>query len=212
MADENKNLISMAQQFSGLPMRSLVGAPLIAAAQANSEMALAQTRFLLDTCFEKIPDGDSQLFKPIMVSMTVTRPVIDRNGQPGEDVETRFSLPLMTLIPLNSLAVDEVKVYFEMEVVSSFSSVSKNSEDTKRDEKEDSSLSQRLETSEQTTELTGSVSSTSNHHASGETEKKQSNAAKYEITTHASQLPLPKGITAVIDAYTQCISPIQSRE
>ncbi|KXF82315.1 DUF2589 domain-containing protein [Enterovibrio coralii] len=212
MADENKNLVSMAQQFSGLPMRALVGAPLIAAAQANSEMALTQTRFLLDTCFEKVQEGESQVFRPIMVNMTVTRSVIDKDGHPAQDVESRFSLPLMTLIPLNSLAVDEVNVYFEMEVVSSFSQSSKIKASQSSDNKEESRLSDRLETSDQSTELTGSVAAMASKHASSDTEKKQSNAARYEITTHASQLPLPKGVTAVIDAYTQCIAPIQSKD
>lgn len=212
MADQNKNLVSMAQQFSGLPMKSLVGAPLIAAAHANSEMALTQTRFLLDTCFETKKDGDNQVFKPIMIGMTVTRSVINADGSPGEDVETKFSLPLMTLIPLNSLAVDEVNVYFEMEVVSSFSSTQKQNDSTQSEEKEDNSLSKKLETSDQSTELTGSVAASSSHNVSNSTEKKQSNAAKYEITTHASQLPLPKGVTAVIDAYTQCIAPIQNKD
>lgn len=47
------NLLSMSQQFSGLPMESLIGGPLNAAAKANSAMALTQTMFMLDTCFKK---------------------------------------------------------------------------------------------------------------------------------------------------------------
>lgn len=48
-----KELMSMSQQFSGLPMEDLIGAPLNAAAKANAAMALAQTKFMLDTCFVK---------------------------------------------------------------------------------------------------------------------------------------------------------------
>ena len=47
------NLLSLSQQFSGLPMESLIGGPLNAAAKANSAMALTQTMFMLDTCFSK---------------------------------------------------------------------------------------------------------------------------------------------------------------
>ncbi len=46
-------LLSMAQQFSGLPMEALIGGPLNAAANANAAMAVTQTKFLLDTCFIK---------------------------------------------------------------------------------------------------------------------------------------------------------------
>lgn len=54
MADQDRGLVSMAQQFSGLPIKSLIGAPLIAAAEANSKMALTQTQFLLSTCFNVV--------------------------------------------------------------------------------------------------------------------------------------------------------------
>ncbi len=40
MVDQNKKLVSMAKQFSGLPMKELIGAPLVAAAQANNMMAV----------------------------------------------------------------------------------------------------------------------------------------------------------------------------
>ena len=51
MATQDK-LVSMARQFSGLPMKELIGAPLVAASEANNMMALSQTKFLLETCFE----------------------------------------------------------------------------------------------------------------------------------------------------------------
>ena len=54
MPVEDRGLISMAQQFSGLPIKALIGAPLLAAAEANSKMALSQTQFLLSTCFNTI--------------------------------------------------------------------------------------------------------------------------------------------------------------
>jgi hypothetical protein len=49
----NTDLVSMAQQFSGLPMDSLIGGPLNAAAKGNASMALTQTKFILDTCFNQ---------------------------------------------------------------------------------------------------------------------------------------------------------------
>lgn len=58
------NLLSMSQQFSGLPMESLIGGPLNAAAKANSAMALTQTMFMLDTCFKKriLVGAENRLF------------------------------------------------------------------------------------------------------------------------------------------------------
>ncbi|WP_208856788.1 DUF2589 domain-containing protein [Pseudoalteromonas rubra] len=50
-------LVSMAQQFSGLPMKSLIGGPLKAATDANGMMARTQTQFMLSTCFDKSTGG-----------------------------------------------------------------------------------------------------------------------------------------------------------
>ena len=51
MADVNTPLVSMAEQFTGLPMKDLIGGPLSAAAEANNMMSVNQTRFLLATAF-----------------------------------------------------------------------------------------------------------------------------------------------------------------
>lgn len=118
------NLLSMAQQFSGLPMESLIGGPLNAAAKANSAMALSQTKFMLETCFQKDGTDEQVSYKPIMIQMTLTRGVITQKEDGTVEIKplsTQFDLPLLTIMPLNSLAVDTVTVDFEMEVKSSFS-------------------------------------------------------------------------------------------
>ena len=123
------NLLSMSQQFSGLPMESLIGGPLNAAAKANSAMALTQTRFMLDTCFNmaKKDKGGNEIptqYEPIMIDMILTRSVIseDKDGKVSViPASTKFTLPLLTILPINSLAVETVDINFEMEVKSSFS-------------------------------------------------------------------------------------------
>lgn len=204
MADEK--LVSMGQQFSGLPMKDLIGAPLVAAAQANNMMAMTQTQFLLDTCFDVKHVGEDEVYKPIMVNMTLTRPVINADGTKAESVKTDFNLPLLTLIPLNSLAVDEVDVLFEMEVKSSF--VIQEKENSKGQ----SSLSQKIASSTVSAELSGSVAATSKLVSSAESDYKKSNSAKYEIKTHAAKIPLPIGVTTVIEAFTQSIAPIHLKK
>lgn len=121
------NLLSMAQQFSGLPMEDLIGGPLNAAAKANSAMALTQTKFMIDTCFNKVTEANKPTnYSPIMIDMILVRGVITPGAKVGDSptisqVSTKFSLPLLTIIPLNSLAVETVDIGFEMEVKSSFS-------------------------------------------------------------------------------------------
>jgi hypothetical protein len=116
---QGPELLSMAQQFTGLPMSDLIGQPLKAASEGNQMMAVAYTKFILETGFTY----KDKKYTPIMLDMILTRSLI--TNEKGKDpkvsqFKTTFSLPLLTIIPLNSLAVDDVSIHFEMEVQSSF--------------------------------------------------------------------------------------------
>ncbi len=206
MTDQNKKLVSMAKQFSGLPMKELIGAPLVAATQANNMMAMTQTKFLLETCFFMKKSNDREIYKPIMISMTLTRPVINSDGSEAEPVETDFNLPLLTIIPLNSLAVDDINVNFEMEVKSSFTS--EKSSDSNKEAKDESSISKKISETNISAELSGSVAASESANSSDKSTYKKSNSAKYEIKAHAGQIPLPVGVTTIIDTFSKSITPI----
>ena len=196
------NLLSMSQQFSGLPMESLIGGPLNAAAKANSAMALTQTMFMLDTCFKKKELGSKTPpvynYEPIMIDMVLTRSVIIQgmdltSGIP--QASTKFSLPLLTILPINSLAVETVDINFEMEVKSSFS--------------EDNNEAKSSETAGEGTTIKGSASYSSKDSSTHNTHYEKSNSAKYTVNVHAGQLPLPKGVNTIIEAFAQAIQPIE---
>ena len=105
----------------GNPQRltDLMSAPLIAAAEANAKMSQAQVDFLLECCFTK--NGDS--YAPKMIQMELSRTVITP-AAPGEadqstkmvDATTTFNLPLLTLVPVNNLAINNLDVNFEMDI------------------------------------------------------------------------------------------------
>ncbi len=196
-------LVSMAQQFSGLPIKSLIAAPLNAATDANGRMARAQTQFMLSTCFEK--EGGE--LKPIMIKFKLTRSVVKPDGTAGTPVELSFDLPLLTIIPLNSLAVDDVKVHFEMEVKSSNSKDNETSSEQETAAKAD--ITAKYNAGLFSVEVHGSVSHNSKTTSSSKEHYESSNQAKYEIDVHAGQLPLPKGVTTIIDAFTANVAPIQ---
>lgn len=209
MADEERALVSMAQQFSGLPIKSLIGAPLLAAAEANSKMAIAQTQFLLSTCFDN-DNGKPAKYTPKMINMTLTRSVIKENGEAGDPVETDFNLPLLTILPLNSLAVDDVKVHFDMEVKSSFSNDKENLSES--ESSAEGSFTAKVGYGIFSAEVHGSVSASSKSSDSEKSHYEKSNSAKYEIDVHAGQLPLPEGVTTIIQAFTESIAPIQLKD
>jgi hypothetical protein len=207
----SQELVSMAQQFSGLPMDALIGGPLNAAAKANAAMALTQTSFLLDTCFKK--DGES--YEPIMINMSLTRGVIQASDTPDappsiDSFVTKFELPLLTIIPLNSLGVDNVDIAFEMEVKSSYGE--DTHEEKAKELKAEASFEAKVGYGPFSATVKGSVSYDQKESSSKDTHYQKSNSAKYTLNIHAGQLPLPKGVTTIIDAFSKSIEPIEVKK
>jgi hypothetical protein len=207
-------LVSMAQQFTGLPMGSLIGGPLMAAAKANQQMALTQIDFLMSTCFTPVAskDGKTKTYQPTMIEMQLTRGVITPGAKAGDpaviqNMTSTINLPLLTILPLNSLAVDNVTVNFVMEVSSSYS---EDHSDTSTDAThEEGSFDAKIGAGLWSVEVKGSVSHDSTNTNTDSTHYQKSNSATYTVDVHAGQLPLPPGVGVIIQAYTNNISPIE---
>jgi len=213
-------LVSMAQQFTGLPMDSLIGGPLNAAANANAAMAVTQTKFMLDTCFKYTPpdsskSDDTGSYTPIVIQMSLTRGVIqpqkaDTDGTiPPPQIElvtTAFNLPLLTIIPINSLGVDNVNVTFEMEVKSSYSD--EQTDESQKTIQAAGTFEAKVGWGPISATIKGSASYDQKDSSTHSTHYQRSNSAKYTVLVHAAQLPVPKGVNTIIEAYTNAIQPI----
>ncbi len=204
-------LISMAQQFSGLPMDALIGGPLMAAADANGKMAMTQTQFMLDTCFQKTVIGDNTSYKPIMIAMTLSKsfPVREEGDAAGGKVEIRktetsFSVPLLTIIPLNSLAVDNVDISFDMEVKSSFAE--EENKESRSKTAAEGSFEAKAGWGPFSVKIRGSVHHESENSSNYKSNYTKSNSAKYGVKVHAAQQPLPDGVGIIIQHYASAIS------
>ncbi len=214
MADE-KALVSMAAQFTGLPMADLIGGPLNAAAQANAAMALTQTKFLLDTCFAMEGTAPNIQYKPIMIKMSLTRGIVIPAPEitvpptpPTINVfETKFDLPILCILPLNSLAVDSVDIKFEMEVKSSYGEELSKSTETKI--AGETSFEAKFGYGPFSATVKGSASYESTDMSNFNSHYEKSNSAKYTVGVHAGQLPLPKGVDTIIGAFTNAIEPYE---
>lgn len=217
-----KELVSMAQQFTGLPMEDLIGGPLNAAAKANAAMALTQTRFLMETCFGKIESEEkdangnpqSVSYKPVMIEMSLERGVLttttDENNNSKLDIQTvttKFNLPLITIIPINSLGVNNIDITFEMEVKSSYSET--ENETKEKSTQGNGSFETKLGWGPLSVSIKGSASYSSRDSSTHDTHYEKSNSAKYSVNVHAGQLPVPKGVNTIIEAFTQAIQPIE---
>lgn len=214
----DSTLLSISQQFSGLPMDALIGGPLNAAADANAKMAVTQTKFLLDTCFTSLgEDGkptsnpeDVASYSPVMIKMELSRPVINTSAEAPDKIpmaKVQFNLPLLTIVPLNSLAVDSVNITFDMEVKSSFSE--ENSKESQNAMKSEGSFEAKVGWGPFSVTVKGSASYDSSNSTKESQHYQKSNSAKYHVDVHAGQLPLPMGVTTIINAFANSIQPIE---
>ncbi len=183
--------------FDNLPMDQIIGAPLRATASANAMMAREQVKFLMDYCFTK--DGDN--YKPVMIEMEMTRSQLSaESGKRGmRRYNLTFSLPLLTLVPLNSLSVEEFEIDFDMEV-NSLSQRSSHSDAAKEeDQKGDGEM-----------KFMGKISNREQQSSDSQYQRKVS--SKLSIHVKGGQLPLPVGLTSIIDVFTKSMDPTDIAE
>lgn len=182
---------------------SLISAPLIAASNANSAMAREQAKFLMEFCFQKNDDS----YTPVMVVMHLHQSVIEP-GESRDDshsirrITSTFEVPLMTMIPLSSLAVETVDLEFDLEVSSQT-----QSDDEDSDQK---NLTSKLHGTGSGVKLKGKISYDSKEaiNRTSSDQYKSKNSSKLKVNVHAGQLPLPVGVNMMIDLYSKSIHPI----
>ncbi len=149
-------------------------------------------------------------YKPVMIEMSLERGVIglgDEDKPTIDVVTTKFNLPLLTIIPINSLGVDEVEIGFEMEVKSSSSETEHKELETET--KAEGSFEAKLGWGILSLSVKGSASYSSKDSETHDTHYEKSNSAKYTVKVHAGQLPVPKGVNTIIEAFTLAIQPIE---
>ena len=101
---------SIASQFTGLPIETLISAPLVAAAEGQKSLAATTANFITEVGMDK--DGK-------------TKSVAFTYEDGSEHVE--LDVPLLSIINIPSLCVDTIDVEFQMEV--SAQAASKSSTD-----------------------------------------------------------------------------------
>jgi len=185
----------------GINIESIISAPLVAAANANAMMLKEQTKFLMDFCFTKKEDD---VYDPVLIEMSLTKSVIEPGKNAGDPatirkIQTNFKLPLLTMIPINSLAVDNVTVDFDMEIVSQTVVDADSSQDK----------SDHLASTEERAQLKGKISSdsSSKQSQSNKSHYSNQNTSKLKVHVNAGPLPLPVGINTILELYVKSILP-----
>ncbi len=173
--------MSIADEYRGLPIDELIGAPLMAAAAAQGKLALTTAQFIQD----------------VGMSNNQVRNV-DFNYKTNDGssvIDNTLSVPLLAIVNVPNLSVKEANVDFCMEVKTQ--SVDKSSLNT------NTTISASYGGSwfcPVKASITGSVATASEHTRS--TDK----SAKYTISVKAVDTGYPEGLSRVLDILANNIS------
>ena len=180
---------NVTDNFKGLPMRELIAAPLIAAAEAQQELAATAWNFYQQIAF----DGKSGN-KARILEFDVERP-IQQDGK-MTTMSQSVKAPFIGLVPIPSLLIDRVDVDFQMEVTdtSNVKSTINAEVETKVSGKSwliSAEISGKVTTARENTRMTNQT-------------------AKYQIHVSASQQPQTEGLSKLMDIMASCIEPINT--
>lgn len=207
-------MAKIADQFKGLPMESLIGEPLLAAAKAQGQLANTTEKFIEDIGLQKVGNKleartvDFNYDVPIQREITLDEyngsgPLSQASGAvpagPAPDSNTTGSfvvhgvekrslqVPLLAIVNTPALSVKNVTVDFDMTVKTSTASTSELDTSTKLD------VSYSAWWSPVKANLSASVASKSTN------TRKSDNSARYTVHVEARDDGAPEGLMKVLD-------------
>lgn len=192
MAEE---LVSMQDQFSGLDMGALIGGPLKAACDAQVLLAKATSDFIENVGMDAVDENGVR--KVRTVDFSFERPSTSPDGEGIGTEKVNLSVPLLSIVKVPTLAVDDVNVTFDMEVKSSVRS----------EKKLDKSLGVDAKMGLKAGPFTADVSikgSVSSHESNT---RSSDNSAKYHVQVHAKDTGMPEGLAKVLDILSSASAP-----
>ena len=189
--------MSVASQFSALPMSSLIGGPLQAAATAQGTLANITSDFINNVGLEKDKNGD---LNARTVNFKYQKPVknttTDKDGNTTDTWSKQnmdLQVPLLTIVKAPNLQVKDVEINFNMEVKSSAASTNENAQNA--------SVDASWKGWGAKVSFHGSVSNKNTSQRSSDT------SAKYEVKVSATDDGAPEGLMKVLDILGEAIQP-----
>jgi len=200
----------MSDQFQGLPMDSLIGGPLTAATKAQVTLAQSTADFINTVGFDPARDTSGALTggrgAVRYVEFEFMRPrevTVPASGSTPATVETHNELvvlkvPLLSIVPVPNLQIDNVDITFDMEVSSS---------EEHKDSKDlevgfDVTIGAKFGPITVDAKITGKVAT---HQ---ENTRKSDNSAKYHVSVTATNHGMPEGLQRVWDIMAQSVAPV----
>ena len=180
---------NVTDNLKGLPMRELIAAPLIAAAEAQQELAATAWNFYQQIAFDSKSGNKARILE-----FDVERPI--QQDRKMTTMSQSVKAPFIGLVPIPSLLIDRVDVDFQMEVTdtSNVKSTTNAEVEAKASAKHwfiNAEISGKVTTARENTRMTNQT-------------------AKYQIHVSASQQPQTEGLSKLMDIMASCIEPINT--
>lgn len=206
---------NMGDQFKGLPMDDLIGAPLAAACKAQVQLANATASFIQQIGFKpkseealgrlsdpKTFNQDDLVVRTVAFQFDRPAPVptsaADDKTPPQIQTErVSLEVPLLAIVKVPALAINTVDITFDMEV--------KNSERTSETNDTKGSFSADASVGWGPFSLHVHVEGSVATHKENTRQTDQS--AKYHVEVHAEDKGMPEGLARVLDMMNAAIAP-----
>lgn len=190
-------LVSMADQFKGLPIEVLIGKPLEAACDSQIMLANSTAKFIEDVGFYE----ENGVSKTRLADFSFDKNIVTGKDALGHDIydkqNVKMQVPMLAIVNIPSLQVQTVDVTFDMEV--------KSSESLNASASEKASLRGGGSIGYGIFSVHVSVSGSISSHQ--EFTRKSDNSAKYHISVHAEQSGTPEGLSRVLDIIAAAVAP-----
>lgn len=177
---------SPSKSFSDLPMRELIAAPLNAAAESQFKLAETSLNFIDKIGFK---DGG----EPRLLKFDLQRPVETPAGIKTNTVSVQA--PLLGLVPIPALLIEDVHVDFQMEVTSSETSKTQTTAEAETSASYKSWFGVSAE-------IHGKVTT------SRENTRNTNQTAKYNVSVNARQQRPSEGLSRLMDILASCTAPL----
>jgi hypothetical protein len=183
--------------FKGIPIADLMSAPLIASCDAQTRICRETLNFVKSLIKD---DGTPQTLD------FVINQVLPNNNGELQKISSRVKAPILGLVPVPGLLINDIEIEFTMEVHStSTSTVDRDGKfDSKKNNKNNANAELESWLKEDNVKMSGVLSS--NNKANRSTD----NSAKYNIKMIAKQYQMPEGMARVLDMMAHSIGTISN--
>ncbi|WP_297194982.1 DUF2589 domain-containing protein [uncultured Campylobacter sp.] len=178
----------IVNQFSGLPMASLIGGPLQAACDAQLQLANATSTFIKTVGLEQ--KGEE------LVARTVDFKY-EQIKEDGSVQKMNIQTPLLAIVKVPSLSITSMDITFDMEV--------KTAEEQK--ESSDKSVAIDAQASVGFAFFRARVSVKGSISSHKENTRRTDTSAKYHVELHARDDGMSEGLSRVLDIIQASIQP-----